>query len=202
MAYKTFVDGVDLPASDLQTYLMNQSVIVCTSSTRPSSPNEGMVIYETDTDSLKVYTTATTGWRPQWNLPWGYQGHGSTTSNQGSLTGTADLTGLSVTFTAVTNRRYAAWVHTNFEATSNGNVAAVTLLAGATVVSYGQRQIDTAGQLQTLDLFGNFTAPAGSLTVKVQGGMASGSGSVTSRADATDPARLLVMDIGPSTAPA
>lgn len=55
MAFKTFAPGV-LTSSDLNTFLMRQAVITCTSSTRPSSPSEGMTIYETDTDLLAIYT--------------------------------------------------------------------------------------------------------------------------------------------------
>lgn len=55
MAYKTFVAGDVLTASDVNTYLMRQSVIACTSSTRPASPAEGMTIFETDTDKLRYY---------------------------------------------------------------------------------------------------------------------------------------------------
>lgn len=54
MPIKTFTPGV-LTASDVNTYLMNQSVITCTSSTRPGSPSEGMTIYETDTDMTRQY---------------------------------------------------------------------------------------------------------------------------------------------------
>lgn len=55
MAFKTFVDGAVLTAADVNTYLMKQAVIVCTSGTRPASPVDGMVIYETDTDQMLVY---------------------------------------------------------------------------------------------------------------------------------------------------
>lgn len=55
MAFKTFAPGV-LTSSDLNTFLMRQAVITCTAATRPASPNEGMMIYETDTDALAVYT--------------------------------------------------------------------------------------------------------------------------------------------------
>ncbi len=55
MAYKTFVALDPLPASEVMTYLMKQAVIVCTSSTRPSSPVEGMHIYQTDTDTVAIY---------------------------------------------------------------------------------------------------------------------------------------------------
>jgi hypothetical protein len=55
MAFKTFAPGV-LTSSDVNTFLMRQAVITCTSSTRPASPSEGMTIYETDTDALAIYT--------------------------------------------------------------------------------------------------------------------------------------------------
>jgi hypothetical protein len=59
MAYKVFSNGSTLPASDLNTYLMNQSVIVFTNSTARSAalttPIEGMVTYLEDTNSLNVY---------------------------------------------------------------------------------------------------------------------------------------------------
>lgn len=56
MAFKTFVAGDVLTAADVNTYLAKQAVIVCTAATRPSSPVEGMVIYQTDNDALLVYT--------------------------------------------------------------------------------------------------------------------------------------------------
>jgi hypothetical protein len=55
MAFKVFTPGV-LTSSDVNTFLMRQSVIVCTSTTRPASPNEGMTIYETDTDRYRTYS--------------------------------------------------------------------------------------------------------------------------------------------------
>ena len=47
-----------LASADVNTYLMKQAVISCTSGTRPSSPQEGMTIYETDTDRYSSYTGA------------------------------------------------------------------------------------------------------------------------------------------------
>ena len=55
MAFKTFAPGV-LTSSDVNTFLMRQAVITCTSSTRPASPSEGMTIYETDTDTVLTYS--------------------------------------------------------------------------------------------------------------------------------------------------
>jgi hypothetical protein len=64
MAFKTFAPGV-LTSSDVNTFLMRQAVIVCTSTTRPASPNEGMTIYETDNDRVLTYSGTS------WNV--GYQ---------------------------------------------------------------------------------------------------------------------------------
>jgi hypothetical protein len=54
MAFKTFTAGV-LTSSDVNTFLMKQAVITCTAATRPASPNEGMLIYETDTNVFSSY---------------------------------------------------------------------------------------------------------------------------------------------------
>lgn len=48
MAFKTFTSGSVLTAADLNDYLMEQAVIACTSSTRPTG-QEPMTIAETDT---------------------------------------------------------------------------------------------------------------------------------------------------------
>lgn len=61
MAFKGFADGDVLTAAEVNTYLMFQTVIVCTSGTRPSSPPEGMVVYETDTDLIRVWTGSAWG---------------------------------------------------------------------------------------------------------------------------------------------
>ena len=59
MAYKTFANGFPLPASDLNNYLMNQSVIVFANSTARDAalptPTEGMLTYLEDTNLLEVY---------------------------------------------------------------------------------------------------------------------------------------------------
>lgn len=60
MAYKVFENGFPLPASDLNNYLMNQSVMVFASSTdRASSltaPVEGMLTWLQDSNKFQYYT--------------------------------------------------------------------------------------------------------------------------------------------------
>lgn len=57
MPYQTFTAG-PLSAAAVNTYLAQQSVITCTSGTRPASPVKGMTIYETDKDQYVVYNGA------------------------------------------------------------------------------------------------------------------------------------------------
>ena len=59
MAYKTFTAGTLATASDVNTYLMNQSVMVFADATARNAaltaPTEGMVTYQNGSDHLTVY---------------------------------------------------------------------------------------------------------------------------------------------------
>lgn len=58
MGYRIFRQFEQPAQRDLQL-LMDQSVIVCTSTTRPKAPHEGMVIYETDSHGHRWYNGTT-----------------------------------------------------------------------------------------------------------------------------------------------
>lgn len=62
MPYKNFIDAVSLPASDINTYLMKQSVMVFASAAARdsaiTSPTEGMICYLSDSNSLTLYDGA------------------------------------------------------------------------------------------------------------------------------------------------
>lgn len=62
MPRKVFTNGSPLPASDLNTYLMDQSVMTFADSAARSaaitSPTEGMITYLNDTNKVEVYTGA------------------------------------------------------------------------------------------------------------------------------------------------
>jgi len=62
MAYKTFANGFPLPASDLNNFLMNQSVIVFADSaartTAIATPIQGMLTYLEDTSTYETWTGA------------------------------------------------------------------------------------------------------------------------------------------------
>lgn len=62
MPRKVFVAGEILTASDVNTYLMDQMVMVFDNSAARGSaipsPTEGMVSYLKDTNNVEVYTTS------------------------------------------------------------------------------------------------------------------------------------------------
>lgn len=93
MAYKTFADLDVLTGPDVMTYLMDQVVITCTSGTRPGSPVEGMTIWETDTKSMRVYSSS--AWRRTSVFDVENVGHGadSNTSTISSITSTTPAAG-------------------------------------------------------------------------------------------------------------
>lgn len=59
MAEFSFVDGGIPTATNWNANVRDQLVIICTSSTRPSSPSAGRRIYETDTGKEYVYVSST-----------------------------------------------------------------------------------------------------------------------------------------------
>lgn len=201
MPFKTFTAGAVLSSADVNTYLAKQAVVVCTSTTRPSSPPEGMVIYQTDDDKLMSYTTATTGWVPPWNLPWGrVAGATSGAATSGIGTSAVDVSGLSVTFTAVANRYYRTTIQVPIyqQATATGYVTLRVNNNSADLLQV-QEQVES-GASSTLILSHVETIAAGSVTRKARINVDAGGGTVAY--SSAYPATILVEDLGPSAAPA
>jgi hypothetical protein len=202
VSFKTFTAGAVLTASDVNTYLAKQAVVVCTSGGRPSSPPEGMVIYETDTDKLLTYTTSTTGWVPPWNMPWGRISSATSTAATTAIgASAADVNNLSVTFTAVANRYYKTTIHLPIyqQATSDGFVS-LSLTDGSNAEQVQTQQVVRSGGSQSFTLTHVGTIASGSATRKARISVTAGSGTVAYAANY--PALILVEDIGPSAAPA
>ncbi len=105
---------------------------VCTSTTRPASPYEGQVIYETDTDKILVWRGA--AWDPPWNTAWGIvdttsggtSGKGYAVATGGDVTVTTSITDVySFTFNAVANRVYSfTFSATTTKLTADGYIVA------------------------------------------------------------------------------
>jgi hypothetical protein len=109
MAWTTLVAGTTITASWANQSVRDQGVsLFATTASRDSTisaPTEGLVAFETTNNTVTMYQSATTGWSPIWNLPWGIVAQ---TTNTASGSANAGATGLlsAPTFTAVANRRY------------------------------------------------------------------------------------------------
>jgi hypothetical protein len=170
-----------------------------------------MTIYETDTNKMLTYTTATTSWVPSWNLPWGIVGTSSATSTFTiPLTTPTDITGLSVTATLVKNRQYRAqWVAPVLK-DATASRAILQLVVNGLTVARTQTDITAAGRQTPNGIFtfglGVTTTPSGivsasgSYVFKVQGYCAAGTATLDVAVD--QPAILLIEDIGPASSPA
>ena len=205
MAYKTFSDGVALPASDLNTYLMRQSVTKTTAAhSGLPTPAEGDVVYETDTDSLFVYTTATTGWRAPWNMPWGQLAYVQVTTGAGNtgLGSTAtDLVSLTTgALTLPANRRVkiTAQVRTSQNTSTGTIVLGINDSVAGTIGQATNYAVATAIGWQVVSAV--VTPASGAHTYKLQ--LSTTAGTVDLVASSTQPASILVEDIGPAGAPA
>lgn len=74
MPRKTWNVGEVLTAVDMNTFVRDNSVIRCTSTTRPTglgAADRGTYIFETDTGYELVWYGATTGFLPTWRQSWG-----------------------------------------------------------------------------------------------------------------------------------
>lgn len=203
--FKTFTAGAVLTASDVNNYLMEQSVMYfATAAARDlaiTSPEVGMTVYVADSGSMFVYYGATTGWRPPWNQPWGVVGFSSTATASSTTTTAFIDSGLTATMTLVKDRRYlytasmyllSSVVEDSLNVTTNdasnnqlaGSANRVKLPGAATTFTYSYLEVPSS---------------TGSTTRKLRFQRDTGSGNVQMYADSSFQARLIIQDIGPST---
>jgi len=181
--------------NDNDEYLHLRGPYICTAATRPGSPFQGQVIYETDTGSELMYYGATTTWKPRWNQPWGYIGRNASSTSQTSISSETDLTGLSVTWTAVTGRIYRITLQVRvLQNTSTGaNEAKITnsanTLQNKSTVSL------TAASAFTHNIFAFVTPSSGSVTYK--GRLSTTAGTTDTVLSSTQQAEFVVEDMGP-----
>jgi hypothetical protein len=198
--FRTFANSEVLTASNVQNYLMEQTVMSFASTgardIQITAPEQGMVAYVRSGDSSEgFYTRNATSWQkgPGWNAPWGFQAFTSTQSNTVSST---YITGLDTTFTAIANRRYKITLHLSLN-TSVGR-ALFNITDGATVL---RRVLDQTNPVyEHLEASHVTTLTAGSHTIRATLNLISGSFSLLADSS-TNTHSLLIEDIGPSGAP-
>jgi hypothetical protein len=110
-----------------------------------------------------------------------------------------DITGLSVTFTAVANRRYLLVLigSPSNTGTGSGNISQFYISKGGTQLAEGYQYVSIANVPQTVTIFAMDTPGAGSVTYKAQ--IVTGAGTVTFYGANTRDSlagKLLVLDVG------
>lgn len=178
MAYKVFANGFALNASELNTYLMNQSVMVFADSAARASaltPTEGMVTYLQDTNALEYYT----------GTAWATVGQ-DTTLNNVLITAPRETTNIQADATSGTeNLNVLSGAHMYHTSNAAGNFTLNVRGNGSTtldsLLSVGQTssvvfsvtQGTTAYYMTALTIDGN------AQTVKWQGGTAPTAGNAS-----------------------
>lgn len=123
----------------------------------------------------------------------------TTTGSQAGVTTAVDITGMTVTFTAIASRNYKVSYHIYGVPTVTNACFSVNLVQTTTVkqISIANAGVATVGT--TLDGLFVGTFSAGSVTLKLTGALTAGStGTFTFAPAAVLPFFLLVEDIGPA----
>lgn len=143
-------------------------------------------------------------WTRPWNLPWGIVGYGTATANQNiTSTTSSDVTSLTTSASYTATRYYQA--HVSLYLTQLAGTAVTTEF----YITKGDNTVVTTLPRITIDTSGNytyttqavFTTSTVSQVLKLRYRQ-SGSNSVVLAAASCDNAQLVIMDIGPSGAPA
>ncbi len=173
---------------------------VCTSTTRPTAPYEGQVIYETDTDLVLIHNgtafveinSALT------KAPRGIIALASATTNATCTTETVMIT--SSSFTAVANRYYRITYVEPETISSTANTYLQARIRKGTTISGtqigGSISINTTypSQFSSITCIAVTTLSAGSQQIVATAN--NGSGTATLGRTATAPAFILIEDIG------
>ena len=196
--FTTFTAGNVLTASEMNNYLMEQSVMVfATTGARDSAitaPEAGMTAYINTGDSsegLYSYTGTTWNKGPSWNAPWGLV---ALTSDTTSATITANTNYVATTFTAFANRYYEInFMGRVIMAAANTTHIIYDATAAATIQEwYNATLTDLQPVLQVVK---TFTAGTRTLAYRANVNV------TTAITGVTRPHQLIIKDIGPSGAP-
>lgn len=179
MAYKVFANGFALNASELNTYLMNQSVIVFADAAARSTaltPSEGMVTYLMDTNALEYYTGSA----------WATVGQDTTLTNV-LITAPRETTNIQADATSGTeNLNVLSGSHMYHTSNAAGNFTLNVRGNGSTtldsLLSVGQTAtvVFSATQGSTAYYLTALTIDGNAQTVKWQGGTAPSAGNASS----------------------
>lgn len=171
---------------------------VCTSSTRPASPFEGQMIFETDTHRVLIWDNA--AWveiaSTLTKAPRGLVGFFQSTANQNLNTTVTDLTGASVTFMAEAGRGYLCTFSAVARKLTSTNYIQTQLTTGSNTVLMDVFETVVGGEYCILSF--NFLVTglaSGTQTLKCRVAVGSDTGIIFGTAGA-NPYSFAVTDVG------
>lgn len=170
------------------------------------SPIEGMCAYIGGViHTFVVYAGATDTWQAPWNLPWGRVAQGTKVAAQNGFSAIVDVSSLTVTATAIANRRWRVtlYVPSITQLTGAGTVTLElqTLASGAgTRIQAGINSLVTNGICDIGMVAADITTVAGSTSFHARIATTTNTANITCAA--TSPGIITIDDVGPSGAPA
>jgi hypothetical protein len=211
--FRTFAASEVLTSSNVQNYLMTQSVMYFASTAARdaaiTSPVAGMVAFIDSNDANEgfyIYHGATGGWRkgPGWNAPWGIVASTSLTTGAATYNSTSYTNMTTLAPTLLRNRLYRINFQAMFDNISGGVIGVVRLTntTTATVLQQGNYSVPS-GQFVVPHL-SVLVRPTSTTTPTIAAQIAVAVGGTTFRSynGATNPAHLSIEDLGPNGAPA
>lgn len=130
-------------------------------------------------------------------IPGGWIGYSETTTATTGFGAATDLTGLSITVTAGTNRRLLITCHVLISSSVAGDIARLDIMEGATTLNLAHGYMTTSAS--SISVAAVITPTAGSHTYKLNAQRAAGGGALSTFASTSAPNFILVEDIGPAT---
>jgi hypothetical protein len=193
---------LDGAASDLVSFKTSSNDSAGTPSL-PSTPSDSLPLYDitvTGGNTLlsggTIITDLRTQATPPWNIPWGRVASATTSTVTGTITSSyKDLTDLTVTWTAVANRRYKVTGYVDVSSTS-ASIARVAITDGSNNLKAQSQLSISASDVGSHTVYEVFTGSAGSTTRKLRSQVTAGTGATQS--NVYGPHLILVEDIGPA----
>jgi hypothetical protein len=212
--FKSFTAGSVLTASDMNNYLMEQSVMYfATTGARDTalsgSLEDGMVVYIGSNDDHEgLYTYNGTSWRkgPGWNAPRGAVGLSTITSPAAASSAKAD-TGLTITTGEIPANRILKHTVTGMVLFGSINdMCRISIVTGSTggtdLMEADYAPFGTVNAYSVSFSFYETTASTAALTRRItQERIVGSSSTVQFFCDSTRPATYIIEDIGPAGAP-
>jgi hypothetical protein len=128
-------------------------------------------------------------------FPRGVMGYALSTTNSAFSTTVVDITGMSITFTAVANRLYEATFSATIDQNSSATLSLYLTDGSNNVQNYYQNSAPASINIQTFSYL--FTSTAGSITRKVRTNISGGAATVLHGSN-TFAYSFVIKDLGPA----